>query len=489
MAIHEFTKVDLTKIFDAVIGKTLGQVDVNNVFAKTIDKPKITGIAGDVIEQSVLNYPPDNKQEADLLVDGIDTELKTTGLKRTRKGKHILEAKEPMSITAVSPNQIVSEEFTNSNLWHKLENLLLVYYLYDSESTVSAAEYAKFTIQDYQFYNFSKEDREILMNDWLIVKNFIQQIKEQNLDIAVEYPKISKLRKQMLYMDTAPKYPHPPRFRLRRQVISTIVQEHLGVNFEPLDGSKQFSNYTELDRILQNFSSKYIGKSIKEIAVLEKLPLKYNKDGKVSKAITEQILTTAFGTKIGKLRKLDTFAKIGTLPKTLTLTVNGARTEDTKFDTIDFTEWLNPEIEFEDSMIYQFFSEQTMLFTVFEEAYKDSPLEKNIFIGFKRLNFDDEFLYNYVKPTWEKVRLLVWSNEFKVTPILNKEGKPVINKTGIPQDKTNFPKSSNSIIFLRGTSSDSTNKPLVINGYKLYNQQFWIKGSMLVNLLANIDYI
>lgn len=38
------------------MNKTLGQVDVNNVFARTITHPKITGIAGDVVEQSILGY-------------------------------------------------------------------------------------------------------------------------------------------------------------------------------------------------------------------------------------------------------------------------------------------------------------------------------------------------------------------------------------------------------------------------------------------------
>lgn len=39
-----------------MVNKTLGQVDVNNVFARTITHPKITGIAGDVVEQSILGY-------------------------------------------------------------------------------------------------------------------------------------------------------------------------------------------------------------------------------------------------------------------------------------------------------------------------------------------------------------------------------------------------------------------------------------------------
>ncbi|WP_342441509.1 hypothetical protein MHB65_20095 [Lysinibacillus sp. FSL K6-0075] len=56
MALHEFTRNELDTILKKVVNKTLGQVDVNNVFARTITHPKITGIAGDVVEQSILGY-------------------------------------------------------------------------------------------------------------------------------------------------------------------------------------------------------------------------------------------------------------------------------------------------------------------------------------------------------------------------------------------------------------------------------------------------
>ena len=60
-----FTKEQLEKILDSVKNKTLGEVDVKNVFATTLTNPKVTGIAGMVVEQSVLGYKADNKKEAD----------------------------------------------------------------------------------------------------------------------------------------------------------------------------------------------------------------------------------------------------------------------------------------------------------------------------------------------------------------------------------------------------------------------------------------
>ena len=59
---HFFHRKDLQDILDNVLNKTLGEIDENHVFDKAQTNPKITGIAGDVIEQSVLGYPADNLQ-------------------------------------------------------------------------------------------------------------------------------------------------------------------------------------------------------------------------------------------------------------------------------------------------------------------------------------------------------------------------------------------------------------------------------------------
>ena len=128
---HFFYKEDLIRILENVLNKTLGEVDSKNVFARTIEHPKITGIAGDVIEQSVLGYPADREQRPDLNVDGVMVELKTTGMRESGRGKKKeLTAKEPASITAVSIDKIASEDFDDSAFYHKIENMLFVFYHY-----------------------------------------------------------------------------------------------------------------------------------------------------------------------------------------------------------------------------------------------------------------------------------------------------------------------------------------------------------------------
>ena len=490
---HEFARNHLIHILDEVKGKTLGEVDVKNVFDKTISNHKVTGIAGDVIEQSVLGYPADNKKKPDLVVDGVDTELKTTGLKRIKKKtineEYDLDAKEPMSITAVSPDDIVSEEFDHSALWHKLEHMLLVYYLYDSEKTVLASEYARFPILDYQFHIFEGDDKEILQKDWELVRDFIRKAKEELDDPKSRYHEISRLRENMLFMDTAPKYPNPPRFRLKRSVVSTLVKKHFNKDFKHDYHYTKFNSYDELKNILHIFTNNHKNKSIKQIANDLGIEITRNKKGVVNKSFAERVLTAAFGSTSGKLRKIEIFAKIGIIPKTIALSQKGKRTEDTKLDAVDFSEWTDINTPFEDSNVYNYFVNHVLLFTIFQEPHTDSALEENVFLGFKRISFNDEFIYEHVKPTWDKVRELVNNNELRVSESLNKYGSPVENKSGTIREATNLPKSKDNVIFLRGTGQDSTKKTYTVNGINMYQQHFWINGKFLVEMLSKIDFI
>ena len=53
---RKFTKAFVYNLLEGVKGKTLGEVDKSKQFARTNENKKITGIAGDVIEQSVFGY-------------------------------------------------------------------------------------------------------------------------------------------------------------------------------------------------------------------------------------------------------------------------------------------------------------------------------------------------------------------------------------------------------------------------------------------------
>lgn len=495
MSDFTYSRVGLKKRLDGVINETLGAIDVNNAFDKTINNPKVTGIAGDVIEKSVLGYGSNSEQSPDIVVDGVEVEVKTTGirystkaLKKANPTNKDFEAKEPMSITAVSPDYIVNETFDDSNFWHKLENLLLVYYHYDSQKPVKSWDYKNFLVKGYEFHEFSDNEKNALKNDWKKVQEFIQDAKRDYDDPTVRYPLLgSELRKELMFIDTAPKWPHRPRFRLKRSTVTTIVQQYFGSKLEKLP--EEYDSFDEIDKKLHQLTKTFKGHTVKEL--LDELNIKYklNKYNDVSKSVNESILIKMFGGSSKKLNQIDLFKKADITLKTLTLTKKGKRTEDTKLFSVDF-ERLVSDQDFEASEFFEYFSERQFIVIIFEEPSSDAKLLENKFVGFKRLSFSDDFIQNQVKYAWQHTRNLVSQNRLKETPVIDKKTKEVrINKNGTIMTSLNFLKSKDSVVFFRGSGSDSSQKPLVVNGIHMYTQNIWVKGSFMVELLSQEKFI
>lgn len=486
---RKFTREELIELLNAVIGKTLGEVDVNHVFNKTIEHPKITGIAGDVIEQSVLGFEPDNLAEPDIEVDGELVEVKTTGIRKSKTDMSLLEAKEPMSITAVSPNTIVTETFYESKFWHKIRKMLLVYYEYASFETVPASKYADFFLRGYDIYEFNKYDRRILKSDWELVQKFLIYLREQPDFQEIEYARLShELRDKLLYIDTAPKWPNPPRFRLKKSVVTAIVQEHFAKHpFEhALD---EISGMSSLDTKCKTLTTQYIDKTIQELASLFDIPITFDRNGNPNKSIAEKIVVRMFGGVSEKINSLDLFAKAGIIGKTIVFTNKGGRTEDMKLFTINFDEWLSADITFEESQIYDYFANHQFLCIQFKET-TDGDILNSKFIGFKRLSFSDDFIYSYAKRIWDIVRDTIQSGKLNETVCKRKDGSIIYNPNGTVKTQINFPKSSDNMkLFIRGTGLDSTKKTLNLCGIQMYQQQVWIRGTDIIQLLDNTKTI
>ena len=102
-----FTRQQVDDLLTAAINKTLLEVDRAKLFAHHEGRDKVKGIAGDIIEESVLGCKKDSKQEPDILVDDVLTELKTTGMIEPKKkdSPYVYECKEPM--TVYSHNKII----------------------------------------------------------------------------------------------------------------------------------------------------------------------------------------------------------------------------------------------------------------------------------------------------------------------------------------------------------------------------------------------
>ncbi|WP_410503317.1 MutH/Sau3AI family endonuclease (plasmid) [Exiguobacterium acetylicum] len=480
----EFTRTQLVNLLEDAKGRTLGEVDVNNVFKMTETSTKVTGIAGSVVEQSLLGYEANSSPDPDIIVDGVDFEVKTTGLRKPRKksSKVKLEAKEPLTITAVREEQIEGESFHDSHFWKKAQNLLLVYYEYASPKTVIASKYRDFPMVGYHFHTFSEEERLTLQHDWELIRDYIKTLQQEQIGKEADYSTLSSaLRKQLTYLGTSPKWPKKPRFRIKRAFVSNMYNKSVGKSYVSMP--EDISTMEELEFELKRISEEHVGRTARELC--ETFNIKYGK--KAPKSMAELIIVRMLGAK-GKANNIDFLSKLNLLMKSIRLTEKGAHVEDTKLFPLDLTETLD-EAEYEKSLIYYELRDSQLLFMMFKTVKGQNRLD-DVFQGFKHFVMPEELIEEDAQNTWTEIRSIMSENRLASVPVLNKDGTQRLSpKTRVPMEATNLPKSEEYTFFLKGTSSDALNKNVQINGVRIYRQNIWMKGKVVASLLNEIPFI
>lgn len=287
---RKYTKAQIYDILESAKGKTLGEVDKSRQFDRTKESEKITGIAGDVIEQSVFGYERDSDQECDIEIDGVLTELKTTGVRipkgdlKSVKGKTgdaynvYLAAKEGISITGVTFEPTIQTDFNTSHFWEKSEHLLIVFYEYRSYEVVPASAYAQFPIVDYCYNSFSDEEKAKLQNDWELVRDHLQKIYEEYPDTAMRNEQLvgftHVLRPNLLLIELVPGFKRKatgsyqkPRYRLKKTFVDYIVRGHFDKSRtqNEIVLKDSFSSFAQLDARCHALSLQYKGKTIAEL--------------------------------------------------------------------------------------------------------------------------------------------------------------------------------------------------------------------------------
>lgn len=507
---RKYTKEYVYKLLESIKGKTLGEVDKSHEFARTEKSSKITGIAGMVIEQSVFGYAKDSDQECDIEIEGMLTELKTTGVRIPKsdlnkvKDKHgaiynqYLGAKEGISITGVTFEPTIQLDFQTSHFWEKSQRLLIVFYEYKSYEVVPAAEYASFPIVDYCYNSFSQEEQEKLRNDWEVVRDYLNDIYHRYPDAAQRNEQLvgftHRLRPNLLLIELVPGFKkrasgsyQKPRYRLKQSFVDYIVRGHFNKHRDEYEIKlkESFSSFKQLEMRCHTLSQKYASKTLTEL----KQQLNIDADIK-TKDFTALCVLKMFDANCTKLNQIADFNKAGIIAKTITTNAQGGRTEDMKLKRINFEEWADRDVDFEDSEIYTYFCEYSLLCPIFCE-HDCNDHTQTTFEGFKRFSFEESFIENEVKRTWEDSRKLIHRNELVWEYKYDKQGNKCLNKSGSYIGAPNFPKSSEYIVFFRGGSTDSSEKykTEVVNGIHMLPQFFWLKGSYIVNKLKEISFL
>ena len=222
-----------------------------------------------------------------------------------------------------------------------------------------------------------------------------------------------------------------------------------------------------------------------------------------AKQYAEQVIVRMFGGTAKKISQIEMFRKLGYIGKAVTVSARGTRTEDTKLFSVDFDELTEEWVEdedgtlrkkfFEDSELYQYLHDNKLLCVIFQEDHPSYngkiTLGDNRFLGFKIIDLSDDKIMNEARRTWEETRALIKSGQLEFIPCLNKYScQRVSPKTGLPMGAPNLPKAKDHLIFFRGTGRDARDK-VIINGLSMLRQDYWIKGTFLVEKLKSIPYI
>lgn len=518
-----FTKKEIEDKFKILEHeKTFGEIDSKDVFHAQIPSK---GILGCVLEQSVLGMKQNSLQEADLEImqdngDYKSTELKVTGVKLSNKEGYKYEAKEPMSLTAVSIGTIEHETFLTSHFYRKIAYMLWVFYVYDRQSgqkVVPYDEYERFPVLGYKFLDIADDESELakFRHDWLLTQQYlIEADKSENPEEL--YPLLhTSIKDRLFYIDIAPRYKvvpkQTPRFRLKKSYVDTIFQEYFsskGKKKKQLEKlPEDINSFEELEAKLRELTTAYRGKTVEELVEHFGIQTHYlsqvTKPENVSvrkifpKQVSETIAVNMLGGTSKKISDIELFEKMGVIGKSVVITKSEKRTEDTKFFTLDIEELMDEDMAFEDSSFYQFFCEHKILCIMYEEPSTDAPLSDNEFLGFKWFTFSDEFIDGTIREVYEIIRDRLLNHTLVEKYVYKMDGTKRINPTGVPMVELNFPKSSEYNIFVRGTSGNSTYKPWTFEGQAAdgsniihsYTQQIWIKGSFLVDALKERDFI
>ena len=346
------------------------------------------GQLGNFLERYYFGYNPNSNQDADFLKTGI--ELKQTPIDVKKNGDYT--AGERLSITNISYNEPVEDNFYKSHVWSKIKLILLVQYLRDK-----SLDRMQYTIMFVNLFTPPKEDLNIITQDYQLIISKIKdgrahEISESDTLYLGACTKGSTAEKSTVAQFYGNHIPAKKRnFCFKRQYMDYVLHVYVlnnNVPYESIIDNNNLSLTTSFENQIIGLINKYVGKSDKELCEL------FNVDYNKNKA---QWITLAYRMLGIKGNKASEFAKANIIVKAIRIEENGNITESMSFPTIKFKEFAKQE--FEDSDFCHYFEETKFLFVVYKSNGQNYFLK-----GAQLWNMPYSDLYGDAKIGWESIR-------------------------------------------------------------------------------------
>lgn len=327
-----------------LVGKTLRETAG---LSKIDDPRKRRGVFGNALEEYYFHIEPNSRPTADF--DGAGLELKSTPLKRNKKGE--FSAKERLVISNINYMTVVNEDFEHSHLMEKAKNILLVSYLYEPDK--SPLDYE---IQSAVQWGFPDEDLPQIKRDWETVVNKVRAGHAEDISgsdtlylEACTKARDASVRTGQPFSDV----PAKPRAWALKASYMTAVQRRILDELRSIPREVGEKDLDLLELLKKRFSP-YFGMTEEELATRFGVSKSKNRCAR----ITKKILGVADEVEI------EEFAKAGIVPKTIRLKKSGRPKEALSFPAFSYFDLA--ERDFEDSD-FQGYLLQKYLFVLYRE--------------------------------------------------------------------------------------------------------------------------
>lgn len=443
-------------------GKTLRQVCESNILEH---KYSGKGNFGQILEKFYFGYEPNSNSEADFIEIGM--ELKTTPLKQLNLNE--FRSKERLVLNIINYLDVVNQQFETSDFWKKNKNILLIFYLHQSN-----CDLLDYLIKLVDEWTFPKIDLEIIKKDWEFIKQKIIDGKAHELSegdtfylgACTKGANANSTRDQPFNEIRAKQRAYSLKQGYVNHIIASIAKEESGTygKLIPTDAIVHKMNLNEI--VYEKFIP-YVGKTIDQITT--KTGVKLNMSAKNFYAnLTNAIL----GIELNK--EIEEFEKAEIIVKTVRLKENNLPKEDISFPNFKFNEIVK---ENWDDSNFKEILEHKFLFVFFQFENNQLVLRK---VKFWNMPYSDKL---EAKKVWSKTKSIIMKG------LIVKEVK---GKTRY----TNFPnKSFNSVSHVRPHAKNAADTfPLPtkdkLTKVKEYTKHcFWLNNTYVRdNIYLNSPY-
>lgn len=370
-SIEYYSKDLLNKTFEEVLSENfLEEEETFYEVREQFNNPYRKGSLGNLIEEYFFGYTPNNLPGPDFPEAGV--ELKVMPYEKTKTGK--IRAGERLVLGMIPNKEPVPNSFWESSAYNKLELILLILYFRNRE-----LERVEYPIHHTQLISLNseilKKDLEIIKSDYKIITDKIKAGKAHELSEADTMYLGAATKGATAKKSMQSQYYNPHKkakrraFSLKQGYMSSFINDYI---------MKQANTYDEItnesvskegfEEIVINKLKAYKGASENQ------LRREFDLVDSTSKDIYSRLVLKILEV---NTENAEEFEKSNTQIKTIRVEENGSIKENMSFPAISFQEFANEE--WEDSLLYEYFSETRFLFIVFNNKDGEYYLDRALF--------------------------------------------------------------------------------------------------------------